>query len=304
MGSKLLNSCEPVRPADTNAVSKACPCAYLFAVGSLPGSRIFCSIQTIRLRLNFVGLTYLYICAVPWRGSTTKVVFAAMHPTVLNAANRHSEKWKIGLCMVFVVLLLLISPGVYFADNVCPLGMDFLTKEVVLDVQNSSVRLPSANGMGGLPSFESGFGKGQVVLDFENSAVSMPSAERDIRKLAVFNDGSWLGLNVVLICMGDSEDDLKANNSDEQGVLLPVGRDYRAQFQLGNGELVAANYIQVEKYSGLVSNISLVLVMVLDATQIKWSIDKPTIAFGHKSEKESEVQLSTLYIPNVCMDLS
>nr|GEW01754.1 RNA-directed DNA polymerase, eukaryota, reverse transcriptase zinc-binding domain protein [Tanacetum cinerariifolium] len=51
--------------------------------------------------------------------------------------------------------------------------------------------------MGGLPSFESGFSKGQVVLDFENSAVKMPSAERDIRNSAMFNDGSWLGLNAM-----------------------------------------------------------------------------------------------------------
>ncbi|GJZ95976.1 hypothetical protein Tco_0668310, partial [Tanacetum coccineum] len=48
-----------------------------------------------------------------------------------------------------------------------------------------------------LPSFQSGFGKGQVVLDFENSAVRILSAERDIRKPTVFNDGSWLGLNAV-----------------------------------------------------------------------------------------------------------
>ncbi|GKA49191.1 hypothetical protein Tco_0742149 [Tanacetum coccineum] len=86
------------------------------------------------------------------------------------------ENWSVhGLCSSFVADVgdgYYSSPGVYFADNVCPLGMDFLKKE-------------------------SGFGKGQVVLDFENSAVSMPSAERDIRKLAVFNDGSWLGLTRV-----------------------------------------------------------------------------------------------------------
>ncbi|GJS66720.1 hypothetical protein Tco_0681284 [Tanacetum coccineum] len=56
---KLLNSYEPARPANTKAASKARPCAYLFAAGSFPSSRIFCSIQTIRLRLNFVGLAVL-----------------------------------------------------------------------------------------------------------------------------------------------------------------------------------------------------------------------------------------------------
>ncbi|GKC02684.1 hypothetical protein Tco_0994294 [Tanacetum coccineum] len=53
------------------------------------------------------------------------------------------------------------SPRVNFAENVCPFRM------------------------------------GQVVLDFENSTVSMPSAERDLRKSVVFNDGSSLGLNAV-----------------------------------------------------------------------------------------------------------
>ncbi|GJW24842.1 hypothetical protein Tco_0038653 [Tanacetum coccineum] len=60
----------------------------------------------------------------------------------------------------------------------------------------------------GLPSFQSGFGKGQVVLDFENSAVRILSAERDIRKPAVFNDGSWLGLNAVT---GSYRDDFYNN---------------------------------------------------------------------------------------------
>ncbi|GKA02428.1 hypothetical protein Tco_0675093 [Tanacetum coccineum] len=66
-----------------------------------------------------------------------------------------------------------------------------------LVAENSSKRLPSVDEMRGLPSFESGFGKGQVVLDFENSTVRLPSAERDIRKSAVFNDGIWFGLNVL-----------------------------------------------------------------------------------------------------------
>ncbi|GKE82121.1 hypothetical protein Tco_1552121, partial [Tanacetum coccineum] len=153
--------------------------------------------------------------------------------------------------------------------------------------------------MGGLPSFESGFGKGQVVLDFENSAVSMPSAERDIRKLAVFNDGSWLGLNVVTgfyrddsyncECssnifgvnegyiyggpslweamrttnasnIGFHDEDMSVctpNSSIKAETSLMQGRDYRAQFQLGNGELVAANYIQILTPSFVTPNFSL-----------------------------------------------
>ncbi|GJT12836.1 hypothetical protein Tco_0859878 [Tanacetum coccineum] len=35
MGSKLLNSCEPARPADTNAAPKGRLCAYLFAAGQI-----------------------------------------------------------------------------------------------------------------------------------------------------------------------------------------------------------------------------------------------------------------------------
>ncbi|GJU78404.1 hypothetical protein Tco_1275474 [Tanacetum coccineum] len=46
MGSKLLNSCEPARPADTNAAPKGRLCAYLFATYfvflSDKVSRIFC----------------------------------------------------------------------------------------------------------------------------------------------------------------------------------------------------------------------------------------------------------------------
>nr|GEW92887.1 cytoplasmic tRNA 2-thiolation protein 2 [Tanacetum cinerariifolium] len=62
MGSKLLNSCEPARPVNMNAASKVRLCAYLYAASFVPAfdkvSRISCSIQTIRLRLNFMGGCY------------------------------------------------------------------------------------------------------------------------------------------------------------------------------------------------------------------------------------------------------
>ncbi|GKB99219.1 hypothetical protein Tco_0985356, partial [Tanacetum coccineum] len=59
----------------------------------------------------------------------------------------------------------------------------------------NSIPKASILGLTRLAAF--GFGKGQVVLDFENYAVKILTAERDIRKPAVFNDGSWLGLNAV-----------------------------------------------------------------------------------------------------------
>ncbi|GKC64791.1 hypothetical protein Tco_1097389 [Tanacetum coccineum] len=76
-------------------------------------------------------------------------------------------------------------------------GLDTLVLKCYLRYDKFLKRLPSVDEMRGLPSFESGFGKGQVILDFENSTVRLPSAERDIRKSAVFNDGIWFGLNVL-----------------------------------------------------------------------------------------------------------
>nr|GEV28600.1 xylulose kinase-1 [Tanacetum cinerariifolium] len=83
-----------------------------------------------------------------------------------------------------------------------------------------------------LSSYKSSFGKGQVVLDFENYAVRILSAERDIRKPALLNDESWLGLNVVTESYhDDSYNNLfrQTGSVDTQGALnlLFLRRDMR-----------------------------------------------------------------------------